>query len=532
MSHFLRFLREANRRELRRLAGLAAWSGLTSACMLALLSNAVGQAAADAGLQWSQAIFFSGAFVLYYFASKLSLKGADALVERLLRNLRVRLTDKIRHSELSVVESLGRGRLFTSVAQTTSHLSQVFPQVVNALQELIVVVFCFLYIANLSLVAFAVLLLVTGLAVHQFYASREIAQEQYERRQEEEAALLDSLGHLVEGFKEVRLNGRKRAALLGRFAELTENLKELSFGIAEAQVALFLLTTTFLYLTLGGMAFLLPEYVDVDVFRLCAALLFCVGPLAGVIGLTPLLWTAEAGLKSLYELEEELSASIAEPRDPGSLSQRLADFQRIVYQDLTFRYPDGSFRSGPWSLALDRGEILFLVGGNGSGKSTVLKLLSGLYQAESGVIGVDGKPLAAMDRAGLRELFSCVFTDYHLFDRLHGSDDVSLERAVSLLKDMGLEDKVRIQDGGFSDLQLSSGQRKRLALVASLLEDKPIYVFDEVAADQDAEFREYFYRRLLPELKKQGKTVICVTHDDRYWDLADRLIKFDLGRIV
>jgi putative ATP-binding cassette transporter len=101
-----------------------------------------------------------------------------------------------------------------------------------------------------------------------------------------------------------------------------------------------------------------------------------------------------------------------------------------------------------------------------------------------------------------------------------------------LLQYMGLEDKVKFSDGRFSTQDLSTGQRKRLAMVVALLEQREVYLFDEWAADQDAWFRDVFYKGLLPALKRTGKTVIAVTHDDRYWDCADRCIALDVGEMV
>jgi putative ATP-binding cassette transporter len=89
-----------------------------------------------------------------------------------------------------------------------------------------------------------------------------------------------------------------------------------------------------------------------------------------------------------------------------------------------------------------------------------------------------------------------------------------------------------VREGAFSTLALSQGQRKRLALLTAYLEDRPIYLFDEWAADQDPQFKEIFYHHLLPELRARNKTVLVITHDDRYYDVADRLIKLDYGKLV
>ncbi|MBL4837421.1 MAG: ATP-binding cassette domain-containing protein, partial [Kordiimonadaceae bacterium] len=188
-----------------------------------------------------------------------------------------------------------------------------------------------------------------------------------------------------------------------------------------------------------------------------------------------------------------------------------------------------TFTAGPWKLDIQRGECLFLMGGNGSGKSTALKLISGLYDGDSGQILVDGTPVQLNSKPAYRALFSCIFPDFYLFDKLYGLKDVDPEKVNELIRWMQLEDKVTFKQDRFSTQDLSSGQRKRLAMIVSLLEDREIYLFDEWAADQDSHFREVFYTEILPKLKAAQKTVLVVTHDDRYWHLCDRSITLDIG---
>lgn len=190
------------------------------------------------------------------------------------------------------------------------------------------------------------------------------------------------------------------------------------------------------------------------------------------------------------------------------------------------------FSIGPVDLTLNRGEIIFLVGGNGSGKTTLLKNLCGLYSPSSGSIHIDDRTLQHDSYDDFRNLFSIVLTDFHLFEKLYGLDKYEEKDVNDLLARMQIENKTQFKNGRFSSLDLSTGQRKRIALIVSLLEDKPIMVFDEVAADQDPEFREEYYRVILPELKKQNKTIILVSHDDRYFDMADTLIKLEYGKIA
>jgi putative ATP-binding cassette transporter len=190
-------------------------------------------------------------------------------------------------------------------------------------------------------------------------------------------------------------------------------------------------------------------------------------------------------------------------------------------------------RVGPISLTLRPGTLTFVVGGNGSGKSTLVKLIAGLYEPEAGQILLDGVEINGDNRDWYRQHFAVIYGDFYLFGDLRPLGVHDLEkRALEYLKALKLDAKVRIENGAFSTLHLSQGQRKRLALVVAYLEDRPIYIFDEWASDQDPSFKRIFYTRLLPELKQRGKAVLVVTHDDGYFHLADEIIKLEDGRVA
>lgn len=221
---------------------------------------------------------------------------------------------------------------------------------------------------------------------------------------------------------------------------------------------------------------------------------------------------------------------------PITRTTQFPAFERIEILDVTRSYhrekEDDRFTLGPITLEFRPGELVYLVGGNGSGKSTLAKVITGLYSPESGVIKLNGKPITDQNRDDYRQLFSVVFADFYLFDNLlskTGKDlDVQAREYLSLLH---LEHKVKVKDGALSTTSLSQGQRKRLALLNAYLEDRPFYLFDEWASDQDPLFKEVFYTQLLPELKARNKTVLVITHDDHYFHLADRIVKLDYGKI-
>ena len=177
-------------------------------------------------------------------------------------------------------------------------------------------------------------------------------------------------------------------------------------------------------------------------------------------------------------------------------------------------------------------ELIFIVGGNGSGKSTFAKLITGLYIPETGEIRLDGKSITDQNLEWYRQHFSAVFSDFYLFERLLGLSRYNLNtQAQKYLQQLHLDHKVQVNDGVLSTTALSQGQRKRLTLLTAYLEDRPFYLFDEWASDQDPFFRDIFYKQLLPDLKQRGKTVLVISHDDRYFHLADRVIKLDYGKI-
>jgi putative ATP-binding cassette transporter len=268
-----------------------------------------------------------------------------------------------------------------------------------------------------------------------------------------------------------------------------------------------------------------------------STVLFLMGPLTMFATTLPMLARAESAVAGLYALQAEIDAASRTPAllEPTSSAKPPA-FERLGLHAVSFHYTDAAgeitFRSGPHELEIRRGELLFIVGGNGAGKSTLLKLLTGLYAPLDGELRLDGRTVDGELRGAWRELFSIVFTDFHLFDKLYGLEDVDPAEVQRWLQIMGMERKTRYADGRFTQTALSTGQRKRLAFIVAVLRNKPVCVLDEVAADQDPEFRRRFYRELLPELRARGTTLIVVSHDDAYFDCADRLIRLQDGRIV
>jgi len=276
-----------------------------------------------------------------------------------------------------------------------------------------------------------------------------------------------------------------------------------------------------------------PAYIDVLV-KLTTAVLFLMGPISVLTGSIPILSRANTSAENIFALESALKQPADRPARRGK-ARSFEGFREIAFESVSFTYPDRSgetpFTVGPIDVSLRAGEITFIEGGNGSGKSTFLKLLTGLYYPTTGLIRVDQTVVNEANRDAYRDLISAIFSDYHLFKRLYGLRNLDHQIIDRLLREMELENKTALLGDQFQTIELSSGQKKRLALLVSYLEDKPLLIFDEWAADQDPIFRKKFYEQLLQELKAKGKTVIAVSHDDRYFDAADTLLKMREGRL-
>lgn len=533
------FLRRETTQPWTGIVVLTILSGAANGAILAII-NLSSTRAQSGTLSIRLLLLFFIAMAIFILAKRISLARTVQMVEAMVRKLRLRICDRIRHSDLIFIETLGKGELFTTIAQDTNLISQSAFVITNATQEAIMLVCGLLYIAWLSFIAFVVVLACIAAAVLLFQRQKKTLMSELGVLAVTEGNFLEALNHILDGFKEVRLNARKNDALYESFERISSRTEDLRTRTSVSLVTNVMFSQVFFYTLIAIVIFLLPRFFDSVrdvVMQLTAAVLFIMAPLEMVIGAIPMVARASVALDRLYALEGQLEDHLSSFGDgPEKDLSSFRNFQSITLDRASFTYRDTAggpgFTIGPIDLAAERGRILFIVGGNGSGKSTLLKMITGLYQVSSGTLAVDRAALTPSDLPAYRSLFSAIFTDFHLFDRLYGFEDVDEEHVRTLIDDMELAKKTDFRGGRFTDLNLSTGQRKRLALITALLEDREIYVFDEWAADQDVHFRERFYEKILPDLRSAGKTVIAVTHDDRYWGMADRIVKLDAGVVV
>ncbi|MFG1478723.1 cyclic peptide export ABC transporter [Xanthobacter sp. V4C-4] len=453
------------------------------------------------------------------------------LGQDVLARLRARICDTVEAAPLRAVEQVGAARIQALLTDDVFTIATMVVRLPVLLTNTVAISGCLGYLAWLSPALFLGALGLMAVGVGGYMLASGRARHHLEHAGGRQDALFAHLSALVLGTKELKLNREKaadfRARHLGATIESvrrarTHGMTLLALGSAWGSLIIFGFIGLVLFVFSGGGA-VATGYAVV--------LLYLVGPLAAVLEDLPRLALARVAGRRLAETEAALAAGTDAPAPP-------LPFASLALAGVTHAYWDERtsemFRLGPVDLAFRPGEIVFLVGGNGSGKTTLAKLVTGLYAPEGGQVLLNGKPVEDSARGAQRRLFSAVFGDFHLFESLvglAGAPDLDA-RANRLVSRLALAHKVSVADGRFSTRDLSTGQRKRLALVAAVLEDRPFLVFDEWAADQDPAFKTVFYRELLPELKALGKSVLVISHDDRYFDCGDRIVHMENGRIT
>jgi len=511
-------------------------SGLANSFILGIITIAADTASYD-NLNFRYFILFSIAFSIFIIGKRYSLTKSTIIAENIIRKVRIRIAKKIANSELFFIENIGKGKIFTRLTQNTNIISQSITILLNALQAGITLFFCIFYLLLISKIAFFITIITLSAAIFIYLYHEKQISSNLEESINQENIFFDMLNDTLDGFKELKINKKKtdhHLEILNEIAIDTEKLK-IKTGI-QFVIDLMFSQTSF-YILLAIVTFLLPRFGHIDselVIRIAAAILFIIGPLNNLVGAVPDFARANVAIGVLYQLENQLDDASKTYKTTVPV-QKFTSFKKIQFEKTVYYYPDAEgnplFTIGPFDMSIQQGELVFVIGGNGSGKSTFLKLLTGLYYPTSGIIKLDDLTITKKSYPPYRELYSIIFNDFHLFKILYGYKQTKdFEKLNDLLKLMKLDLKTEIIDGKFTNINLSTGQRKRLAMIVSLLDDKPICVYDEWAADQDPDFRKYFYDFLLKDLKDKGKTIIAVSHDDRYFHVADRVLKMEFGK--
>ena len=516
-------------------AGLV--GGACAAALIALINSALHRADLSRTLLLGA---FAGLMAAKIGSQALARLLLDRFTQRTLMYLCRDLTRQVLATPLRRLEDVGIPRIFATLTDDVAMLGWAAQNVPVLAMNAAVLAGCSIYLGWLS---WSTLLAVLAVVVAGAVTYRVLIVRAYRYLQEARDTrdvLFQHFRALTEGMKELKLHAPRRQAFFSeRIESATEALSRASLGGLKHHLVADTWSQLLFYGLIGGLLFGGPAQQSQSAERVTGYILvtlYMMGPVWGIIEALPIFARARISLQKVRDLGLSLATS---ERAPARVAARPApsSWRRLDFDAVTFAYPsdvDGqAFELGPLDVTFQSGEIVFLVGGNGSGKSTFVKVLTGLYDTQAGSIRLDGVAITPDNREWYCQHFSAVFSDFYLFDTLLGLDPAGLDaRAQRFLVELELDAKLQIVEGALSTTALSQGQRKRLALLTAFLEDRPIYVFDEWAADQDPHYREIFYKRLLPDLKASGKTVFVISHDDRYYHLGDRVVKLEYGKMV
>jgi putative pyoverdin transport system ATP-binding/permease protein len=517
---------------------MATLAGSCSGALNVVLLSLINKAINDIPNATTLAINYFGVVIFTLTIGILSQFMLIDISQNAVYQLRLRLSQWILSSPLKHLEELGSQRLLATLTEDTYSIATAVSNIPLLSTNLAVLIGCLVYLYYLNWITFigVTLFLICAIVILNLLLSKSNYYTSLAREQGDN--LFQHFRAITDGIKELKLNNRRRDAFLSEELQVTATISK-NHRVTSLQILAVASSTSelLLFIILGLVVWVIPKFFGVESNVLSGYVLtitYLIKPIETLLLILPILSQAHVALRKVSSLRISLVSQL-ELNDqdtnilPFKKYLRLSNISHI-YDNKT---EQSTFCLGPVNLTFYPGEIAFIIGGNGSGKSTLAKIITGLYKPENGNIYLDGQYISDFNRENYRQLFSSIFSDFYLFNRLLGiNHNVHQTQIQSSLDKLQLSHKVQIENGVFSTLKLSQGQRKRLALLTAYLEDRPIFLFDEWASDQDPYFRDIFYYQLLPDLKRRGKTIIAISHDDRYFHIADKLVKLDYGKVM
>lgn len=505
-------------------------AGLSNMIVIILLTSSQ---EADVELKYL-VFYFALSFTLYLFARSYFQKNLVRFTRNLIYDFRIKLVDKMFSTSFQKFEKIDRGRVYTALNDDVNTIGEAANMFVLLITSLITALGAFIYLASIALWAtIMILLFIVSVCLLYYFVSKS-ADTYYELARDSRNVFMRLINGMVDGFKEISLHRNKKLEYKADLAASAHEYKA-KRTIADIKfVNTFMVGESLLIVLLGIVAFALPEmfpYIRPSaIMSFIIVVLYLGGSINQIVTSVPTILQVRIAWNRIQQFLKEIPANLDLSKERPPVETHI---ESIKAKGVTFQYRNKTdherFGIGPIDLEVKRGEILFIIGGNGSGKTTLAKLLTGLYEPDEGKILINNK---VVENGHLSEYFSTVFNPSFLFEKLYNINVSKKQQEVQkYLKVLNLEEKVVIEENRYSTINLSGGQRKRLALLQCYLEDSPIYLFDEWAADQDPGYRNFFYRTLLPEMRKEGKIVIAITHDDNYFDVADKIMKMKDGKL-
>lgn len=495
-----------------------------------VVSNESRWAAMDSGLY----VYVLIGIALFTLSAYVVRKKLIAITSEVVYDKRIEIINNILKAPYDKFESLEDGKVHAALNNDTETVSGFVNALVNGLTGVITMITCFIYLGILNFWGMIFTLLMIGIAVGLFLAVSDKAEKKFELNRDIQNKFFKNINDMIDGFKELYINKNKRREFSSDIKKSCQEYRDSRIDGEYTFVGVSIFGEIIYIFAIAIVVFIFPlifqNLQNNTLQNYVLVFLYMGGIVNTEIYLIPGIMRVLVSWRRIISFIKEISFEENNIQIAESINNETLE---ISLNNITFAYKNENgecFEVGPINCDFKSGEIIFISGGNGSGKSTLAKLITGLYVPDEGSITVNG---IQVDRETLASKFSIIFSDFHLFDRMYGIDyEKKSEEINHYLDVLRIRDKVQLCDGVFNTVKLSTGQRKRLALLISFLEDRPAYLFDEWAADQDPEYRKFFYMVLLPELKARGKTVIAITHDDRYFNEADKHIKMETGKIV
>jgi len=511
--------------------------GLSGALIIAVLNQAAGHIIEnESSIFEFFAFVFCLAFYLYFYQvnNRESVKSTQGLIYR----FRLNIIQLVLKSDLSIFKVISKNEIQMRVNRDTQMVSQAIVTIVTIGQSSAIVFFALIYLATLSWIASILMLGFLLVSLSIFLQVEKKATAELKASYAEDSKTFEFVAEFLSGFQEIKMSSKRAKGFID---DLVSSARKSRESREESLITLgktFSFLQIILYIAVGMLIFVVPvlsdSFSDV-VLKVTTTSLFMVGSFQSVFTSLPMIVQAEASAKQLLSLKDTLDQTHNQTNSKDA-EDDYVNAKQLTLHGVTYQHQSleekRHFDLGPITTTFEAGKVYFIRGQNGSGKTTLIRVLLGLYAPTKGYITVDDQLVSQPSSSAYRDLFAVVFSDFFLFKKLYGISQESLVEGQSLIEMFQLEDKVKILNGQFDTIHLSTGQRKRLGLLEALLEDKQFVILDEWAADQDPEFRKYFYQVLIPYIKGLGKTLIAISHDDRYFDVADEIITIDQGKLI
>lgn len=514
-------------------------SGLTSFLFLAVLNFLIGQLLA--GTYTS----VNPAYILVFILVILSFIWSRKVLTVRMIHLSQTLFWKIRSQILSITlradyeqMSKYKEKIQSALTFDVNVMTQGALNSIQFLTSFVVVIACLVYMALESVPLFFVTLGIAVLGVGVYLLRVSKNNKQFLESRELEDGFMKYFNALLFGVKEIQLDGQKGKSIYNdKIVPIAQKSYDRNTKAFTGFLHNQMIGQILFYALIASIVVYFSVILDIDVtttVNFLFILLYLLGAIETIMVLLPGLMQALVSAKRVEALKTELLVSLNNESTENFEPKR--HFTQIKITELIYEYDaaskeEGGFQIGPISWNLNQGEIAFVHGGNGSGKTTFVHSILGLLKIQKGTIEMDQEAVSEENSKHYKSMFAAVFNDFYLFDEFYGNEHFDKQKAVQLIEMFEMNGKVEVVEKGFSVTNLSTGQRKRLALIAAVLEEKPIIVLDEWAADQDPHFRKKFYEEILPYLKREGFTILAITHDDRYYHCADKIYKMEFGKL-